>query len=188
MCNPMAFLIGGSILQASSQRAQGIAAQGNANLEAADMDYQAALGRDNAQALARSYRREGEAVRGQVLTGAAASGVKIGEGSVLDAEREVMVNAEVDAEMAILRGEQEGRQLNARAEMTRRAGRAAKRAGNIAAFTTLLSAGAQGMRTAKRNVIPSGWDVRGFTGTNDRSLLSTGNNMDWFLRNGSSGD
>lgn len=154
MCNPTAFLIGGSILQASSARAQGITAQGNANLEAADMDYQAALGRDNAQALARSYRREGEAVRGQVLTGAAASGVKIGEGSVLDAEREVMVNAEVDAEMAILRGEQEGRQLNARAEMTRRAGRAAKRAGNIAAFTTLLSAGAQGMKA-------SGWRANG---------------------------
>lgn len=34
----------------------------------------------------------------------------------------------------------------------------------------------------------SGWDVAGFTGTNDRSLLSTGDNMSWFLRNGSSGD
>lgn len=33
-----------------------------------------------------------------------------------------------------------------------------------------------------------GWDAAGFTGTNDRSLLSTGDNMTWFLRNGSSGD
>jgi hypothetical protein len=34
----------------------------------------------------------------------------------------------------------------------------------------------------------SGWDFGGFNGTNDRGVISTGNAMDWFLRNGTGGD
>lgn len=34
----------------------------------------------------------------------------------------------------------------------------------------------------------AGWSAGGFSGTNDRPWASTGNNMDWFMRNGLSGD
>lgn len=34
----------------------------------------------------------------------------------------------------------------------------------------------------------SGWDAFGASGTNDRSLLSTGNNLDWWTRNGVGAD
>lgn len=154
MCNPMAMMIAGTGMQVSGQISAGRTAEANARLDAADMDYQAAMERDNAQLQARSYRREGRAIRGQTLGAIAASGVKIGEGSALDAEREVMTNAETDAELAILRGEQTGRGLNTRATLTRMAGRQARRAANMQAFNTLLSAGAQGMQA-------SGWRAKG---------------------------
>lgn len=154
MCNPTALMIAGTGLQIGSQISAGRTAEANARLEAADMDYQAAMERDNAALMARTYRREGRAARGQVLAAVAASGVKIGEGSALDAEREVMTDSETDAELAILRGEQVGRNLNARAQITRIAGRQARRAANLQAFGTLLSAGAQGMRA-------SGWRANG---------------------------
>lgn len=154
MCNPMALLIAGTGMQISSQISAGRTAEANARLEAADMDYQAAMERDNAALMARTYRREGRAVRGQVLAAVAASGVKIGEGSALDAERDVMTDSETDAELAILRGEQTGRGLNTRADLTLRAGRQARRAANLQAFNTLLSAGAQGMKA-------SGWRANG---------------------------
>ncbi len=154
MCNPAALMIAGTGLQIGSQISAGRTAEANARLEAADMDYQAAMERDNAALMARTYRREGRAVRGQVLAAVAASGVKIGEGSALDAERDVMTDSETDAELAILRGEQTGRGLNTRATLTRMAGRQARRAANLQAFNTLLSAGAQGMKA-------SGWRANG---------------------------
>jgi len=155
MCDPVGIMMAaGTGLQIGSQISAGRTAEANARLEAADMDYQAAMERDNAALMARTYRREGRAARGQVLAAVAASGVKIGEGSALDAEREVMTDSETDAELAILRGEQVGRNLNARAQITRIAGRQARRAANLQAFGTLLSAGVQGMRA-------SGWRANG---------------------------
>jgi hypothetical protein len=154
MCNPTALMIAGTGLQIGSQISAGRTAEANARLEAADMDYQAAMERDNASLQARSIRREGRAVRGQVLGSIVASGVKVGEGSALDAERDVMTDSETDAELAILRGEQTGRGLNTRATLTRMAGRQARRAANLQAFNTLLSAGAQGMKA-------SGWRANG---------------------------
>lgn len=67
MCNPMALLIAGTGMQISSQISAGRTAEANARLEAADMDYQAAMERDNAALMARTYRREGRAVRGLSL-------------------------------------------------------------------------------------------------------------------------
>lgn len=155
MCDPMSIMMAaGTGLQIGSQISAGRTAEANARLEAADMDYQAAMERDNAALMARTYRREGRAARGQVLAAVAASGVKIGEGSALDAEREVMTDSETDAELAILRGEQTARGLKARAKITRIAGRQARRAANLQAFGTLLSAGAQGMKA-------SGWRANG---------------------------
>lgn len=154
MCNPMAFLAAGTLMQVSGQISGGRTAEANARMEAADLEYQAAVERDNAMQVAEQIRREGRRARGETLSATVASGVKIGEGSALDAEREVMTDAMTDERLAILRGEQTSRQLNVRADLTRRAGRQARRAANMAAFTTLLGAGAQGLQA-------SGFGARG---------------------------
>lgn len=139
MCNPAAFAIVGAGMQASSIISGGITARGNANLQAADMEYQAAVERDNAQQEAMAIRRDGERARGETVTAIAASGVKLGEGSAADAERQVMQDAYTDERMVLLRGDQNARQMRARAQMTRRAGRDAQRASYLNAATSLMS-------------------------------------------------
>lgn len=161
MCDPVtALAMAGTGLQVAGQVKQGRAAQRQADQDAARMEYQAAIEQDNALATADQIRRQGVRDRGQTVATIAASGVKIGEGSALDAEREVMQDAEADAYMAILNGGRAAQGLRSDAAATRRAGRQAKRAANIAAASTLLSAGAQGMRS-------SGWRSAGpgFSGT-----------------------
>ncbi|HEU6455167.1 MAG TPA: hypothetical protein VN201_06850, partial [Roseateles sp.] len=90
--------------------------------------------------------------------------------------------------MALLRGDQNARQLQAKATITRRAGRDALRAGYLNAATSLMSSYAGYQRASGGSFNPNGWDARGFNGTNDRSLLSTGSASDWWARNGRGGD
>lgn len=161
MCDPVtALTVAGTTMQVSGQLQQGRAAQRQANEDAARMEYQALVEQDSALAQAQQIRRQGESSRGQTLAAVAASGVKIGQGSALDAERQVMTDAETDAYLAILNGDRAARGLRSDAAATRRAGRDARNASQIGAVTSLLSAGAQGMRA-------SGWRSRGpgYSGT-----------------------
>lgn len=187
MCDPVTVLAAaGTTMQVAGQQQQGRAAQRAANETAAQYEYSALVEQDNALAQAQQIRRQGEAARGATLAAVASSGVKVGEGSTLDAERKVMEDYATDASMAILTGNRSAAGLRSQAELSRRAGRNARAAANVASFNTLLSAGAQGAKFGSGG--SSGWDARGFTGTNDRSVISTGNSMDLFLRNGTSGD
>ena len=146
MCNPVALLATSAVVGAYGQVKQGQAAQRNANEEAAQLDYQARVEQDNALHDAQTLRRQGEVSRGQTLAATVASGVKVGQGSALDAERQVMQDSETDAMMAMLNGDRTASALRDRASRTRRAGRDARMAGNIGAFTSLLSAGSQGYK------------------------------------------
>lgn len=161
MCDPMTmFAAAGAGLQVAGQVSQGRAAQRQANAAATEDEYQAAVERSNALAEAATIRRAGARQRGETLAGIASSGVKIGEGSALDAERQVMEDVERDAYMTILTGERRGSAFEREAANKRRAGRDARRAANIGAFSSLLSAGANYARA-------SGWGARGpgFSGT-----------------------
>lgn len=160
MCDPVSLMLAGTTVSVAGQLQQGRAAKRAADADAARMDYQALIEQDNALATAQQIRREGVRERGQTLGAIAASGVEVGQGSALDAEREVMTDAETDAYLAILNGERAAQGLRSDAQSTRRAGRDARRAANVAAVGTLLSAGAQGMRA-------SGWRSAGpgFSGT-----------------------
>jgi hypothetical protein len=152
MCDPIT--IGLATFQASSQVQAGKAASKEANAQAREAEYQGALAMDDARVQARMIRREGEIARGETLAGIAASGVKIGEGSALEAERQVMEDFAVDEEMMLLTGKRNQRQAQTTAANARRAGRNAQRTANIGAFTSLLSAGASGLKTA-------GWGSKG---------------------------
>lgn len=188
MCNPALFVMAGAAMQVGSSISQGITAKGNANLQAADMEYQAAIERDNAQQQAAAIRRQGQRDRGSLVASVATSGVKIGDGSAGDAELQVMQDANTDERLAILRGDQTSRQLNARAKITRRAGRDAQRAGYIGAATSLMSAAANYGQASGSTFKAGGWDAGGFNGTNDRGAFSVGSGSDWWARNGRGGD
>lgn len=188
MCNPALFVLASAGMQASSAIAGGITAKGNANLQAADMEYQAAVERDNAQQQAAVIRRRGQRDRGSTVAAVAASGIKIGDGSAGDAELQVMQDANTDERLAILRGDQTGRQLEARAKITRRAGRDAQRASYINAATSLMSAAGSYSQASGSTFKAAGWDAGGFNGTNDRGAFSVGSGSDWWARNGRGGD
>jgi hypothetical protein len=159
MCDPVTMTF--ATIQAVGSMQQGKAAKAQAYGEAGQMDYQAAVERDNAAWEARSIRREGEGMRGDTLSSVAAAGIKIGEGSALDAERQVMQDYAEDEAMALLNGERRARALNESARQTRSAGRAAKRGSYFTAATSLLSAGAQGLRAQQAPAPIVNRDIRG---------------------------
>lgn len=144
MCDPVTMTF--AAVQAAGSISQGIGAKRAANSQAAQYELQAATERDNAQAEADKIRRDGEVARGQTLSALAASGVTVGQGSALDAERQVVDSYTSDEYMAILTGDRRARGLQDTARQTRRAGRDAMRAGFINAGTSLLASGARGMR------------------------------------------
>lgn len=166
MCDPVTMAF--AAVQAVGSIQQGNAAKAAADSQASQMDYQAALARDQGQAEAQQARRDGERTRGALVGSVAASGVTVGHGSAGMAEQDVVANAEHDAYMSILTGERQGRSAEAQAAETRRAGRAAKQAGYFGAATSLLSAGARGAQAA-------GWGKYGpgFSGTQAPAPVET---------------
>lgn len=162
MCDPVTMMVSAMGVQAVGSIAGGRAAKSQAYGEARQMEYQAAVERDNAAAEAAVIRRMGERARGEALAGAVASGIKIGEGSALDAERQVMEDAAVDEYMALLTGERNARSLELSAKQRRAAGRAARNAGYLGGFTSLLSAGAKGFSAGQQAPAPIVYrDTRG---------------------------
>lgn len=166
MCDPVT--LGFAAVQAYGSMKQGQIASDNAQQDGDLLDQQARMARDDAKGVASRIRKEGEQARGQTLGAVAASGVKVGEGSALDAERQVMTDYTQDEYLAILTGERQARGMETQAVMTRRAGRDAKRAAYIQAGTSLLGAGAQGMRAG-------GWRSNGpgFSGTQRMAPIET---------------
>lgn len=146
MCSPTTMLMVGTGAQIAGNIQQGNAARQAANDQASWDEYQAKLSRAEAEAQASRIRRAGRVARGETLAGAVAAGVKVGEGSALDAERQVMQEYETDAAMAILSGERAAVSSEVQASSRRRAGRDARRAGYINAGTSLLSAGSSWLR------------------------------------------
>ena len=146
MCNPLVLMAASTAVSVKGSLDQGAAAQSAANADASMLDYQAAVDRDNAAVEAKRIRRAGDSARGETLAGIAAAGVKVGQGSALDAEREVMTDTETDAFMALLNGERAARGKNLQADNARRSGRDARKASYFNAAGSLLSAGGQGYR------------------------------------------
>jgi hypothetical protein len=147
-------------VSAVGQVQQGRAARSTANAQAAQDEYQGAVARDNSVAEAQRIQRAGRMARGETIGALAASGVKIGDGSALIDERQVMQDYETDASIALLNGTRAQAAANTSAANTRKAGRNAERAGYISAGTSLLSAGAQSARF-------SGWNPFASTAANN---------------------
>jgi hypothetical protein len=152
--------------QAAGSIQQGNSARAAAGQQAGWDEYQAKVSRAEAEAQATRIRRAGRVARGETLAAVVASGVKIGEGSALDAERQVMTDYETDAALAILSGDRAATSSMAQAASRRAAGRDAQRAGYINAGTSLLSAGRASARNRQPNAPVENRDI--FTGYGGR--------------------
>lgn len=151
MCSPTLFMAGSAGFSAMGSISGGNADRAQANYQAAQEDYQARVAQDDALAQADIIRKSARRTKAEASAAYAGAGVKVGEGSAEEVDRQIGIDSEHDAAMAILTGNRRARGLNQDAEMTRLAGRNAARSGVVKAFGTALSAGYQissGWRTA----------------------------------------
>lgn len=130
---------------------QGTAADISARAQAGMLDYQAKVETDIAMHTAELIRRAGHAQVGKAEASYAAAGVKVGEGSALETDRQIYQDSEHDAFQAILEGQRRALGLQTDAELTRINGRLMKQAGYVNAVSALASSAYQGY---------SGWKTR----------------------------
>lgn len=168
MCDPVSMFATATAVQVGGKVLKGASARNQAYSAAAQSDYQAAVELDNAKAEAAVIRRQGARQRGETLSSIVASGVKVGEGSALEAERQVLQDAAHDEYMALLTGQRRASAFRQEASNQRRAGRDAFRGGIIGGFTSLLSAGSNFGKA-------SGWGTRGpgFSGLQSPAPVET---------------
>lgn len=133
---------------------QGRFASAQAGLQASATEYQAKVEEQNALETARVIRRAGQRQVGQANAAYAAAGVKVGEGSAGEVERDITQGYEHDAYQAILEGQRRGLSLRTDAAMTRINGQMAERAGIVNAMGTVL----MGANSALKS---NGWRTAG---------------------------
>ena len=143
MCDPMSLLMVSAGGQAGGQVLAGESQYQSSKAEARMLESTAAATRDAGQQTARKIRQRGEQTRGAAVATFGASGVKIGEGSALDAERYIAQGYEEDAAMTILNASRQAVQYENQASVARSNGRAARLAGFMRGANSLLSAGMQ---------------------------------------------
>lgn len=95
---------------------------------------------DAAKAQAEKIRKAGRAQIGETRASLAASGVKVGEGTALELERDISQNVEEDALSALLSGKRSTDAAQQEAKMLNRAGANSAKSGAYSAAGTVLSA------------------------------------------------
>jgi len=100
MCDPVSLALAGS--KAYGSVMEGQMAKGQAEMMAGQSEYQAKVEQQNALATAGIIRRAGRKQIGQATAGFAAAGVKVGEGSAGEVERQINQDVEHDAFQALL--------------------------------------------------------------------------------------
>jgi len=178
------------VSQAYTQAKRGEYANALARAQADHLDYLAKVEEDKGLQLAQMLRRAGREQVGAANAAYAGAGVKVGEGSALEVERQINLDVEHDAHQTLLEAWRRGSDLRLEGQLTRIQGKAEQTAGYINAFSTVLGTAYQGYTKWKTTQPKNGpgYDPRGFNGTNDRPAGVSGNSMDWWLRNGRSGD
>ena len=143
MCDPTTLLVASAGLNLAGGVAGAQAKSQQARAQAQEDELQARFARDSAEAEAARIRRAGETVRGAAVATQAGSGVRVGEGSALEAERQIVTDFETDASIALLTGQRQGSALERQAGLRRRAGRAARNEGLLNVGGSLLSTGSR---------------------------------------------
>lgn len=121
------------------QKAQG-------DLQAMQADYQAKQERQAAAGMAEIIRRNGRRQVGAATAAFAGSGVKVGEGSAGEVERDITQAVEQDAFQTLLTGSRRGAALELEGKVARIGGKLALRASYMQAANTLAQGVAQGAK------------------------------------------
>lgn len=130
---------------------QGNASDITARAQAGMLDYQAKVETDIAMNTAALIRRAGVSQASSANASYAAAGVKVGEGSSLETERQIYQDSQHDAFQAILEGQRRAIGLKTDAEMMRINGKLQKTAGYVNALSAMASSAYQGY---------AGWKTR----------------------------
>jgi hypothetical protein len=154
----MSFVTVATIGVSAFQQVQaGNYANGQAKLQAQQMDYQAQVENDNALKTAAIIRRAGRKQVGQANAAYAAAGVVVGAGSAGDVEQQITYDYEHDAYQALLEGHRRGRGMSTQADLTRIDGGMRQTAGYVNGVGSVLGGAYQGMRA-------NGWRTGGGPG------------------------
>lgn len=129
----------GTFQSASAQKAAGAAQQQQNEYVAAQQRQQAGQERAAAQRRSSEARRQGDLAQSRATAVAAASGGGALDPSVIDTIGDLQTNSEYDALNALYEGEDRARSLEMGADIKQYEGRQAKKAGNIAATSTMFS-------------------------------------------------
>ena len=134
-----AIMIGGTVLSAVGQIQQGKAQAKAYSSQAQQTLNDGAYRADAAKAQAEKIRKAGRAQVGEANASLAASGVKLGDGTALEVDREITQNAEEDALSAILSGKRAQTAAQQEAKLLGKAGNNAMSNSVLGAAGTLAS-------------------------------------------------
>ncbi|MGG2140837.1 hypothetical protein [Symbiopectobacterium sp. RP] len=155
MCDPVTLAIaaiGSSVLAAGGALASGMQQKSMADYQAAQAEADAEAAKSAARVEAERIRKAGAAQASQANAGYAASGVETGSGTALRITSGIVGDAEEDATMTILNGQNAASRYRAQGQADRISGRNAATSGYISAGSSLLSSGAKaysGWKTAQ---------------------------------------
>lgn len=136
-----ALAAGGAALSAVGQYQQGRAAQNAANFNAAQMEREATIARQQGGAREEAQRRRAREVLGTMRASIGQAGIGWG-GSAADIYDQSATNAELDALNIRYESDLQSMGLMNQAALTRYEGKMAKRAGTIGAVSSLLTGAA----------------------------------------------
>ena len=147
---PLVFAAVGGVMAAKGQMDAGRAQQQAANFSADQDEIEAAQTRDAYRDQAEKIRRIGRAQASEAKAAYGASGVSIGSGTPVLINEQIDRDTESDAYNTILTGNRRADSLETQANMTRKSGASAARAGQSAATSSLLSTAGSTYSTWKK--------------------------------------
>lgn len=170
----IAATVAAGAMSAYSTIQQGQQAKLNADAQAEQAAADASAERSAAVVQAERIRKLARIQQGEATASLAASGVDVGEGTALNINREIYQNAEEDAILTVMGGQNKANRLNADAENYRLAGRQARSNSYGQAAGTLLSTGASAY---------AGWKSIGNSGLNMQGQSQALTSNPAFVRN-----
>lgn len=147
-----AVAIAGAAASVMGQMQQAKQQQKMHNAQAQQTLNEGAYRADAAKQQAEKFRKAGKAQAGEARAQLAASGVKLGEGTPLEIDKEITQNAEEDALSALIGGKRATTAAQEEAKLLGKAGDNAVTNAGYGAASTVLSAGG--------SMIKSGWKTR----------------------------
>jgi len=143
----LAAMAAGTVLSSVGKHNEGVTAQNQANYEASQMDVNAGQQRAMAQRQAIEDRRAATLANSKLQAAAAAGGGSASDAGTVDLSQDIYAQGEYNALTSLYNGEEKARDLEGGASLKRYQGKEARKAGDIAALSSVLSGvGSMGLK------------------------------------------